>query len=88
VSHPALFKEIEVAVVAALPLGKEVSIPPMLPHRYLRDENDIIATALNVRMVPFVAFLDERGVVERVKVGQSSISQIVGWLESLEKRRK
>jgi hypothetical protein len=88
VSSPALFKGIEVAVVTATPLKRKSLVPSVLPHRRLRDEDGIIADALNARMVPLLAVMNESGVVERVKIGQNSSAEIVAWLEFLQHRTK
>jgi hypothetical protein len=83
VAHPQLFSEMEVVVITAVPLNREGIVPAALPHRHIHDNDGAIAAAVNVRVVPLIAFVSANGIVERVTVGQNSVSQIITWLANL-----
>ncbi len=83
IAYPQLFSEIEVVVITAVPLNRKGIVPAALPHRHIYDKEGAIAAAVNVRVVPLVAFVSANGIVERVAVGQNSASQVVTWLANL-----
>lgn len=83
IAHPQLFSAIEVVVITGAPLTRKGFVPAELPHRHIYDREGAIAAAINVRVVPLVAFVSGDGVVSRVAAGQNAPSQIFTWLANL-----